>query len=180
MSVVTAQVTGTSHTYWAYSPNPPINIGVSWRNMDILVIGNEFSWLPGPYDNQEPAKPMDEGKKIINYSVGVQGIPISMGIGIQSLDITFHVLLSADDSTQDYHNKLYVLHTSAFRGQEIDATSSKNLPFCKYQLPTRHLTGHIGNTVRVRHPELLLISLMETSMIAACKASLKENILTQN
>ena len=89
VSVVTAQVTGTNHTYWAYSPNPPINIGVSWRNMDILGVVNEFSWLSGPYDNQEPAKPMEEGKKIINYSVEVQEIPLFMGIGIQSLNRTF-------------------------------------------------------------------------------------------
>lgn len=83
---------GTNHTYWAYNPNPPINMGVSWRNMDILVVLYEFSWLPGPQDKQEPVEPMEEGKKIINYSVGVQGIPISMGIGIQSLNIIFGML----------------------------------------------------------------------------------------
>lgn len=124
---------------------------------------------------------MEEGKKIINYSVGVQGIPISMGIGIQSLNIIFGMLWPAVESTQDYHNKFYMLRTYAFRGQEIDATSSTNLPFCKCQLPTRNLTGHTGNNVRVKPPEHLLRSLVKkTSLIAACKASLKENILTQN
>lgn len=31
------------------------------------------SWLPDPYHHQGPAKPVGEGKEIINYTAGVQG-----------------------------------------------------------------------------------------------------------
>ena len=44
--------------------------------MGIPVVVNEYSWLPGPYDNKRHAQPMDEGRVIDNYSVGVQGFQI--------------------------------------------------------------------------------------------------------
>lgn len=65
--------------------------GVSWGNMDILVVVNKYSRLPGPYNNGGPAQPMKEGKDIINYMVGVQRIAICMDNGIQCLNITFQV-----------------------------------------------------------------------------------------
>ena len=39
--VVTVQVTGTNYTYWAYVPNPPINIGINWGDMGIPVVVNK-------------------------------------------------------------------------------------------------------------------------------------------
>lgn len=51
LSMVTVQVKGTDHNYWAYIPNPPINLAVSWEIMDIPLVVNESSWQPGPYDN---------------------------------------------------------------------------------------------------------------------------------
>lgn len=47
-----SQVTGANYTYQVYISNPPVNIGVSWADIDILVIVNESSWPPGFYDNQ--------------------------------------------------------------------------------------------------------------------------------
>lgn len=39
--VVTVQVTGTNHTYWAYFSNPPIHRRVTWGDMDIPAVVNE-------------------------------------------------------------------------------------------------------------------------------------------
>lgn len=48
---------------------------------------------------------MEKGKEIINYTVGVQGIPICMGNGFQCLNLTFQVQLSAvnHNITQDFY-----------------------------------------------------------------------------
>lgn len=91
LSVVTTQVMGTGHTYWTFIPNPPINLAKSWGVMNIPMMVSESSWLPGPYDNQGPTWPMEEGKEIKNYTVGVQGVPICMRNGIQCLNIIFQV-----------------------------------------------------------------------------------------
>lgn len=32
--------------------------------MDVPVVVNESSWLPGPYDNWGPTQPMEELKKL--------------------------------------------------------------------------------------------------------------------
>lgn len=104
LSVVTTQVMGTDHTYWAFIPNPAINLVESWGVMNIPMMVSESSWLPGPYDNRGPAQPMEEGKEIKNYTVGVQ-VPICMRNGIQCLNIIFQVQLSIINTTQDYHIK---------------------------------------------------------------------------
>lgn len=122
---------GANWIYWAYNPNPSINIVVSWGDTDIPVVVNEFSWLPGPYDNRGSVQPMEEGRMIDNYTVGVQGMSICMGSGTQCLNITSQVWLSMVNTTQDYHNIWYILHAFGFKGQEINATSSINLPFCE-------------------------------------------------
>lgn len=57
----------------------------------------------------------------------VQGTPIRMGNRIQCLNIAYQVWFSIVNTTQDF-NKFYMLHASVFRGQEINATSSINLP----------------------------------------------------
>lgn len=85
--VITVQVTRTEHTYWAYNTNPPLNKGVNWGDMHIPVVFSESSWLPGP-------KLREEGKEIINYTVGVQGILIHMGNRTHCLNITFPFWLS--------------------------------------------------------------------------------------
>lgn len=54
-----------------------------------------------------------------------------MGNGIHCLHITFQVWLSIVTITQEYHNKFYMPHASGFRKQEINATSTINLPFCQ-------------------------------------------------
>lgn len=51
LSVVTVQVTEANYTHGAYVPNPPINTGVSWGDIDFPMVVNEPSWLPSPYDN---------------------------------------------------------------------------------------------------------------------------------
>lgn len=51
LSAVNVQIKGTDRSYWAYIPKPPINLAVSWGDMDIPVVVNVSSWLPGPYDN---------------------------------------------------------------------------------------------------------------------------------
>lgn len=53
------------------------------------MVVNESFWLPGPYDKRGRAKPVEEGKEIINCTVGVQGISICVGNGIQCLHRTF-------------------------------------------------------------------------------------------
>ena len=50
--------------------------------MDIPVVVNESLWLPGPYDNKRHAQPMDEGRVIDNYSVGVQGFQFAQKMKI--------------------------------------------------------------------------------------------------
>lgn len=59
--------------------------------MDIPVVANESSWLPGPYDNRGPSLQMEEDRVDENYTEGVQGISICMGNEIQCLNITYHV-----------------------------------------------------------------------------------------
>lgn len=71
LSVVTEQVTGTNHNYWAYISNLPINTGVYWEDVGTPVVDNESSWLPSLYDHQGPAQPV-EGKEIINYTVEIK------------------------------------------------------------------------------------------------------------
>jgi hypothetical protein len=56
--------------------------------MDIPVVVNESSWLPGPFYHSRPVQSAEEDKKIVNYSVGIKGIPICMGNGIHCLSIT--------------------------------------------------------------------------------------------
>lgn len=92
---------------------------------------------------------MKEGKDIINYMMGVQGIAICMGNGIQCLNITFQVWLPVVNTSQDHH-KCYMLHACSFRGQEINTTSSISLLPVRFESPTRSLTGYIGNNVRMR------------------------------
>ena len=67
--VVTLQVMVTNYTYWAYVPNPPINIGINWGDMGIWVVINESPWIPGSYDNKVLAKTTEQGKEIINCTV---------------------------------------------------------------------------------------------------------------
>lgn len=62
--------------------------------MAIPIVVNESSWLPGSYDHRGPTQPKEDGKKIINYTVGMQGIPICMGNGTHYLNITFQIWLS--------------------------------------------------------------------------------------
>lgn len=96
---------------------------------DIPVVVNESSWLPGTYDQRAPARPEEEDKEITSYTVGIQGIPTSMGDGIHCLNITFQICLSIVHTTQNFHNKIYMLHVFHFRGQETNSTSSINLTF---------------------------------------------------
>lgn len=42
------EVAGTNHTYYAYILNPLIIIGVSWRDIGILVVVKEYASLQGP------------------------------------------------------------------------------------------------------------------------------------
>lgn len=83
--------------------------------MDIPLVINESSWLPGPYDNQCSAQPMEECNMIENYTVGLQVIPICTRNGIQYLNITSQVWLSIFNTTKDYHKKFYMLHASGFK-----------------------------------------------------------------
>lgn len=137
--MVTVEVTGTDHAYWAYFPNSPINRGISWGDMDTPDVVNESSWLPGSYDHRGAAKPEEEGKKFTNYTVRMQGIPICMGNGIHHLNITFQFWLSlvSHSTAQNFHDKFYMFHPSAFRGQEINAARSINLPSCEMWLTNK-------------------------------------------
>lgn len=56
--------------------------------MDISVVVNESSWLPGFYENRGHVQPMDEVRVIDNYSVGVQGFQIHTENRNQCLTIT--------------------------------------------------------------------------------------------
>lgn len=80
--VVTIQVTETNYTFWTFIPNISITIAVSWGDIDIPVVVNTSSWVPGPYDNRDPSQAMEEGSVIDNYTVGVWEIPICMGNGL--------------------------------------------------------------------------------------------------
>lgn len=93
---------------------------------------------------------MEEGKEILNCTVGAQGISVCVGNGIQCLHRTFQVWLSIVNTTQDYNIKFYMLHASGFRGQEINAASSINIPFCEMQVTNKE-SGYIGNNGRVRN-----------------------------
>lgn len=84
--------------------------------MDIPLVINESSWLPGPYDNQCSVQPMEECNVIENYTVGLQVISICTGNEIQYLNITSQVWLSIINTTKGYHNKFYMLHASSFKG----------------------------------------------------------------
>lgn len=88
MPVITVLVIRTNHTKWDCIANPPINGGVSWGYMAILVVTNNSSWLPGPYDHRGSSQPAQEGKEIVNYTVRIKGIPIYMGNEIYCLSIT--------------------------------------------------------------------------------------------
>ena len=78
--MVIIQVTGTNSTYSAFIPNPPITIAMSWGDTHIPVVVNQSSWLPGPSDKRGPSQPMEEGRVIDAYTVGVQGFSICMGV----------------------------------------------------------------------------------------------------
>lgn len=84
--------------------------------MDIPLVINESSWLPGPYDNQCSAQPIKECNVIENYTAGLQVISICTGNEIQYLNITSQVWLSIINTTKNYHNKFYMLHASSFKG----------------------------------------------------------------
>lgn len=94
--MVTEQVTGTNHNYWAYISNLPINTGVYWEDVGTPVVDNESSWLPSLYDHQGPAQPA-EGKEIMNYTVDIKEIPTYMGYEILGLNITSQIWLSRID-----------------------------------------------------------------------------------
>ena len=51
MVVVTCQVISVSasnHTYWAYTPNPPLVRAVSWGEPEVQVCTNETAFFPLP------------------------------------------------------------------------------------------------------------------------------------
>lgn len=54
-----------------------------------------------------------------------------MGSRTQCLKITSQVWLSIANTIQDCCNKFFMFQASSFKGQEINATSSISLPFCK-------------------------------------------------
>lgn len=60
-----------------------------------------------------------------------------MGNEIQCLNIILQVQLSIVNTTQDYHNKFYMLHVYGFKGQQINATISINLPFCEMRVTNK-------------------------------------------
>lgn len=156
--------------------------GLSWKDMDIPIVVYDFSWLPGTYDHRGPAKPEEEGKEIINYTVRVQAVPTCMGNGTHCLNITFQIWLSIvnHNTSQDFHNTLCMLYASDFRGQKINAIRSINLPFCETWVTNKEFYGVHWQQCKGENRECLLISPMETSSIGAFTAPLKENILTQN
>lgn len=80
--------------------------------MDIPVVVNESSWLPGPYDHRRPVNHKEGGKEITNYTVEVQGIHICMGNGTHCLNVTFRCWLSIVNhrTTQNFHNKFYMMY----------------------------------------------------------------------
>lgn len=49
--------------------------------------------------------PEEEGKEIINHTVGVQGIPIYMGNETQCINIIFQIWLFIVYTTWDFYNK---------------------------------------------------------------------------
>lgn len=72
---------------------------------------------------------MEYVKKIINYTVGAQGVLICMAKGPH---ITLQVWLSIVNT--NYYNFLcifYMPHASGYKGQEINMVSFVNLPFCE-------------------------------------------------
>lgn len=143
-----------------FYPHPPVNKRVSWKDMDIPVVVNDFSWLPGPCDHRGPAKPEEEGKEIINYTVRVQAIPMCMGNGTHCLNITFQIWLSIvnHNTNQDFHNTLCMLYASGFRGQETDATSSINLPFCETWVTNKESYGVHWQQCKGEKPRVLINS----------------------
>lgn len=44
---------------------------------------------PGPYGNKSPSQPMEEGRAIDNYTVGVKGILVCMENGTQITNNNF-------------------------------------------------------------------------------------------
>lgn len=126
LSGVTVGVKGLDQNYWAFILNYPIKLEIRWGDINIKLI----FLVTRSIDNRGLSQPVEKGRVINTYIVGVQGIPICMGNGVLCLEITFQVWLSMINTTQNYLIKFYMLHAPGLKGRGIRDTSAINLMFC--------------------------------------------------
>ena len=87
--------------------------------------------------------------------------------------------LSVVNNKQDYH-KFYMLHASVFRGQEINASNSLNLPFCEMWVINKESDRVHWQQCKSEKPQVL-INISRGEIVDWSPFSFpQENILTQN
>lgn len=74
-----------------------------------------------------------------------------------------------------------MLHAFGFRGQEINVTSSINLPSCERWITNKESDWVHWQQCKGKNPRVLILtSPTEMSLIGALTTSLEENILAQS
>ncbi|XP_055283662.1 endogenous retrovirus group K member 25 Env polyprotein-like [Moschus berezovskii] len=68
----------TSHTYWAYIPNPALLQVVEWTERGPIISSNDSMYMPSPWSTKGPSHPEEEGK-LINISLGYEVLPLCVG-----------------------------------------------------------------------------------------------------
>ncbi|XP_070283037.1 endogenous retrovirus group K member 6 Env polyprotein-like [Myotis yumanensis] len=142
LAILTAQVKGLNYTYWAYIPNPPLMRGVSWTDVTVPIYTNDSNWMPGPFDDRGPMKPEEEGTRMYNYSTGVIGMPVCLGLGDHCLQLYNQAWLSMAKNTtnSEKHHNLFILSALGLRGKESDRTDMPpTLPVCQTPIHTHSL-----------------------------------------
>lgn len=92
ITVGVSSANGINHSYWAYIPNPLIII-IHWLSATVPIYVDSI-WTPDPYDTHGPQRPEEEGMKIEKYTVGVEGIPICIGLENHCLKVQSAAWLS--------------------------------------------------------------------------------------
>jgi hypothetical protein len=118
-------ITAENYTYWAYTPNPPLNTLITWWDPTVPVYANDSGWLPGAYDERATLKPEEEGLTLnVSYELGSEDLPVCIGNIRHCLKPNQQAWLSIirNDTKKSKSRRLLILSGYSFEGNVINKT----------------------------------------------------------
>ena len=118
-----AQADLINHTYWAYTPNPPLSQVVEWTDIGPIIATNDSVYMPPPWSLEGPSHPEEEGR-LINIFLGYKILPLCMDPAELCINVSRQTWAFVLPPKNNFHTLLGLFTALSFYANHVNTTKT--------------------------------------------------------